>query len=95
MHKLWPSPTSWKGRRCVANCFWALPFAAGQFMSPRGVGAKVRLKFHAVRLSSSTRLLLLLLRLRFQVDPADAQVIESHLSPQVRQLLVVRPRGVV
>ena len=43
-----------------------------------------RLEFHAVRLSSSTRLLLLLLRLRFQVDAADAQVIESHLSPQAR-----------
>ena len=45
--------------------------------------AQTRLKFHAVRLSSSTRLLLLLLRLRFQVDAADAAVIESHLSPQI------------
>ena len=43
--------------------------------------AQERLKFHAFRLSSSTRLLLLLLRLRFTLSDADVAVLEAH--PQI------------
>ena len=36
-----------------------------------------------MRLSASTRLLLLLLRLRFRLDPDDAEILEAHLTPIV------------
>lgn len=45
--------------------------------------AQNQLAFHAVRLSASTRLLLLLLRLRFRLDADDAEILEAHLTPVV------------
>jgi len=45
--------------------------------------AQAQLRFHSVRLSSGTRLLLLLLRLRFGLDEEDASLLEAHLSPLV------------
>ena len=45
--------------------------------------AQQRLRFHAARISAGTRLLLLLLRLRFSLSTADAELIAAHLSPAV------------
>jgi len=45
--------------------------------------AQQQLKFHGTRLSAGTRLLLLLIRLRFQLDADDAALLEAHLSPLV------------
>jgi len=43
--------------------------------------AQQQLKFHGARLSSGTRLLLLLLRLRFALDEEDSSLLAAHLSP--------------
>jgi len=42
-----------------------------------------QLRFHGARLAAGTRLLLLLLRLRFGLNAEDAELIEAHLSPVV------------
>mmetsp|Transcript_15514 Transcript_15514/g.43432 ORF Transcript_15514/g.43432 Transcript_15514/m.43432 type:complete len:244 (+) Transcript_15514:1917-2648(+) len=46
-------------------------------------GANQQLAFHGVRLSAATRLLLLLIRIRFGLTPEEAAMIEAHLSPEV------------
>merc|ERR1712060_640354 len=43
--------------------------------------AQQQLRFHGARLSSGTRLLLLLLRLRFALDEDDSAILAAHLSP--------------
>mmetsp|Transcript_2995 Transcript_2995/g.8358 ORF Transcript_2995/g.8358 Transcript_2995/m.8358 type:complete len:310 (-) Transcript_2995:531-1460(-) len=45
--------------------------------------AQQQLEFHAARLSAGTRLILLLLRLRFSLSVEEAELLESHLSPEV------------
>ena len=47
--------------------------------------AQQQLKFHGTRLSAGTRLLLLLIRLRFSLAPEDAELLEAHLSPLVEE----------
>ena len=45
--------------------------------------AQEQLKFHSTRLSAGTRLVLLLMRLRFNLDTEEAILLEAHLSPLV------------
>ena len=45
--------------------------------------AQAKLGFHATRLSAGTRLILLLLRLRFQLDAEDMATLSAHLTPLV------------
>lgn len=55
-------------------------------MSPPLQAAVEQLAFHATRLSAGTRLLLLLLRLRFALSDADVACLEAHFSPIVDDL---------
>ena len=47
------------------------------------VSAKQRLRFHATRLALGTRLVLLLIKLKFGLGEADAAALEAYLSPDL------------
>ena len=52
------------------------------------VSAKQRLRFHATRLALGTRLVLLLIKLKFGLGEADAAALEAYLSPDLAEKLV-------
>lgn len=52
-------------------------------LAAQAEAAQQQRRFYATRLSAGTRLLLLLLRLRFALDEEDAALLHAHLSPVV------------